>query len=300
MNADGSQQRMVLPGTAAQASPAWSPDGRRIAFAEQVPPGHLQIFVVNADGTGKTRLTRGSIQADDDRPAWSPDGSHLLFERSGRIHVMRADGSNLRRIGPPRASGAVWSPDGRRIAMVVGDSIHTMPASGGDSVRLTKTPGKHQSLRWSPDGRKIMFGREILCDSDSCQTDLFVVGADGSGEAKIADAPKTGVGAEGFWSPDGATIAVHRDLATYLINGDGTGQRLLSPFYVADAGGLSWSPDGRAIALEAAIDYSPSSGCPQDRCNFEIFLVRADRPGSEPVRLTDDPLSDGDPQWSPQ
>jgi Tol biopolymer transport system component len=123
--ADGSDARPLGP---SGISPEWSPDGTRIAFVsfadnngrscagECIPAG--EIYVVNADGTGLTRLTRSKV--DDERPTWSPDGTQIAFasgtELGGRGHppwlvVMPATGGRLTRIG--RLSGVrdpAWSP----------------------------------------------------------------------------------------------------------------------------------------------------------------------------------------------
>ena len=124
-NADGSAQRALGP---AGISPEWSPDGSRIAFVsfadhngrscagDCIPNGEL--YVVNADGTRLTRLTRS--KADDEDPTWSPDGSRIAFTsgtdlgRRGHqpwLLVMPASGGRPKRIG--RFAGVrdpAWSP----------------------------------------------------------------------------------------------------------------------------------------------------------------------------------------------
>jgi len=97
MNADGSGTRKLTHNERGNAEPAWSPDGRRIAF-RSTRSGNRDIYVMNADGSGKRNLTRHP--ARDGSPSWSPDGRRIAFvsDRDGRLeaHVMNADGSGQR------------------------------------------------------------------------------------------------------------------------------------------------------------------------------------------------------------
>ena len=97
MNADGSGTRKLTHNARHNAEPAWSPDGRKIAF-RSTRNGNRDIYVMNADGSGKRNLTRNA--AWDSRPSWSPDGRKIAFvsNRDGRLeaHVMNADGSGQR------------------------------------------------------------------------------------------------------------------------------------------------------------------------------------------------------------
>jgi Tol biopolymer transport system component len=141
VNSDGSNVRLLTPPWIGGDGPSWSPDGRKIAFSSNgsvVDHSYAsglneEIWVINTDGTGLTRLTHtnedwhGYLNAPHDTfPSWSPDGSAITFARlspslaSSAIYVMNADGSGLRQIlnlpGPPpgaaglSASGANGGP----------------------------------------------------------------------------------------------------------------------------------------------------------------------------------------------
>src|SRR5262245_61745891 len=102
-------------------SPAWSPDGARIAFYSE-RDGNSEIDVMNADGSGLARLT--NTAADEGYPAWSPDGRTITFDsdRDGNFEIygMNADGSNVRRLTTHRARdvSASWSPDSSTIVFM--------------------------------------------------------------------------------------------------------------------------------------------------------------------------------------
>ena len=90
VNADGSGVRNLTPKPtgAVYAAPAWSPDGRKIAFAERTRR-QLRDLLMNADGSGQRNLTRDL--AYDGDPAWSPDGRKITFvsNRDGRLRGLR-------------------------------------------------------------------------------------------------------------------------------------------------------------------------------------------------------------------
>jgi Tol biopolymer transport system component len=117
--------------------PAWSPDGTKIAYnyqPEKRGAGSDDVYVMNADGSGKINLTK-SPKVDEDRPSWSPDGTKITFssDREGDhdIYSMDADGSNVTHVTTnPDAFdfNADWQP-------LPGTTVH-QPDTGGPSLLL--------------------------------------------------------------------------------------------------------------------------------------------------------------------
>src|SRR5205807_3930436 len=96
MRPDGSGLRRLTHGGALR--PAWSPDGRQIAFTSPLPnQGNPHVFVMRADGTGAHQVTHGVEEYD---PAWSPSGEEIAFgdSRDSSLYAIHPDGTRLRRI----------------------------------------------------------------------------------------------------------------------------------------------------------------------------------------------------------
>jgi Tol biopolymer transport system component len=113
VNADGSNVRRLTNHPGQDHSPAWSPDGARIAFVSE-RDGNEEIYLMNPDGANLRRLTHN--KAEDWFPAWSPDGKRIVFssnrDSNHEIYVMNADGSDQKRLTNNNAEdwGPVWQP----------------------------------------------------------------------------------------------------------------------------------------------------------------------------------------------
>jgi len=274
-------------------SPAWSPDGSRIAFGSN-RDGKGEIYVMNADGSNVKRLTNNL--SDDYGPKWSPDGRKILFDsdRDGNkeVYVMDADGANQTRLTNNIAtdSATSWSPDSSQIAFASNRDhpnfynfdIYVMKADGSDVRRIVDDPEYDAEPRWSPDGKRILFvtGR-------NGSFDVYLANADGTDQRNLtADYDKNDGAA--VWSPDGNNIAFVRTIQNkeqiFVMNADGSNLKRVTN-NSANNGRPAWSPDGSKLVFQTDRDG-----------NFEICVMSVD---GELTRLTDDPADDLDPDWSP-
>jgi Tol biopolymer transport system component len=276
MNADGSEQKRLTSPLLGECDgrarwdggPAWSPDGRAIAFTRSYcDRRYSDIYVMNADGNEQRMLARNPARDYPAPPgssgwpldlAWSPRGDEIAFvsRRDGNleIYVMNADGSEQRRLtrNTVRDSNPVWSPDSRRIAFESNWQLYVMNADGSGQRRLTRNGGRNLRPAWSPDGQRIAFDRRLgRHKSGRCSGcggalafEVHVMNADGSGERRLT---RQGVRNRApAWSPDGRKIAFisRRDgnAEIYVMNADGSGQRNLTRTRGRHESSFAWSP----------------------------------------------------------
>jgi YVTN family beta-propeller protein len=221
VNPDGSGERDIGQGS----TPAWSPDGSRLAFT--AGDGRA-IYVVDAEGMNRTAVVRCdepdcvSVMS----PTWSPDGSQLAFtaERTGRsgddpevdVWVVNADGTDAHAVTACRRPGCssnfapAWSPVGDEIAMWSmvrcgdgwGPSLRLLDLSSGDIRDVVSCVGSNGSrIAWSPDGRFLAF--EL--NTGNGTGNIFTIPASGGSRTQVTSCDRKDCRWAYYpsWSPDG-------------------------------------------------------------------------------------------------
>jgi Tol biopolymer transport system component len=229
ININGSGMRR-MPGTRpGDQNPSWSPDGRKLVFwHERGQRG--DIYVANADGSGRRRLTSDTRRSHA-FPDWSPDGRWIAFQvgryREWQLFVMRPDGSGLRRITSPDDGytrfNPAWSPTSKELVFeewpgppdlatinLDGLSRHTLPTP----TRSDWAPS------WAPNGRTIAFTSDAPGTSELYTIHFGLLKRLTRNNAQDSDPS---------WSPDGRYIVfttgrIGND-EVYMMRRDGTRQR---------------------------------------------------------------------------
>jgi hypothetical protein len=273
---------LVASGAGGAAPSASGPAEDVVVFVSD-RDGDSDIYAVNLDGTGLTKLTQNAV--DDSSPLPSPDGTLIALYGPGGFTVMKRDGSGRRTlrgcltprswspdstsvacdtspegiaIGDPTrgtvtqisrsGEDPVWSPDGRSIAYVDG-TLWIVSLDGGRARRIGRR-AVDGAPAWSPDSRRLAYAARVV-DRD----DLFTIVADGSGDRRVLKNVESGHGLD--WSPLGSSIAFSRYSgrshieSVYTVRPDGTGLRRIT----RSAGGEDsrqpfWSRDGRLLLYE--------------------------------------------------
>jgi Tol biopolymer transport system component len=294
---DGGDARRVTDEFYDARQPAWSPDGRTIAF-QGFRNGDWDIWAISPDGSNARTLTDGPF--DDREPHFSPDGRYLAFssDRNGNYDVWTLDlqSGELKAIttSPADEFFPSWSPDGREIAFASNrqqaSGIYAATLDGRERL-LARAEGNLGTPSWSPDGNHVAFSTivggesRLIVDGETVSTNEdvfpfraqwtspneFLYTADGQIKRRtLGTATPSRVAFT-------AALPVERPAFTRKRRDfDSTAPRpvrgIVRPVV---------SPDGKRVAFAALGD---------------IWIMTI---GSEPERVTNDHFLDSDPAWSP-
>ena len=298
MNADGSGQRLLTPGS----HPTWSPNGRTIAFngggPGECPPeafrcGHLvAVWTIRVNGSGLRRHDASSRNA-----TWSPSGRRIAYEGgvdpygdAHGIRVANADGTHARWVARAGAEPA-WSPNGRRIAYTGRRGIEVVRPDGTGRRRLA---AGGRSATWAPSGDRLAYacGRPASSGTETTFA-LCVINASGRGRRVVArgvtvSGNSDGLGrAQAAWSPRALRLAYVRPEGIFVVNADGRGRkRVARKERTLLISGLAWATDGRRLSFAQIRNHN----------DLEIFASATE--GSGAVALTRNSVEDLQPSWA--
>jgi Tol biopolymer transport system component len=221
---DGQNYTRLTTAPEADREPAWSANGRWIAFERAG-----NIWVMRADGTD-ARLV-ADLASPATSPAWSPDGRRIVFAAG---------------IEPPEA----FDPD---------FDLYVVNVDGTGLTKLVSEPNRSElNPSWSPDGTRIAFAGDIFgrCPSGSCgdvSLGLHTIAADGTGERLVTPGRFRTCISQPDWSPDVAKIAFTDCGRIYTVNIDGGALVGYPTDDLIRRVDPAWSPDGTRIAFASGL-----------------------------------------------
>ena len=289
VRADGSLLKSLILDGEYNDDPAFSPDGKKIAFTS-VRNDNRDIYTFDVDSLQILRLTRD--QSLDSQPSWSPDGKHLVFvsDRTGNrdIHRINAEGGGIVNLTQSEVDEyrPAWSPIEniiifeRKVAERRG--IHVMDSNGNRQMLLDNSPFFNGFPAWSPQGDKIAFVNYPAPDTKVSR--IYTIDADGQNKHLLFEVPSPRAIRKISWSPDGKKMLFvysersERGLVQEIRLLDVITREVNSiDLNLAESDNAVWAPFGRTIVFSAFPAH------PRPAVRYGIFMVDTDGSNQETI-----------------
>lgn len=288
----------MLVGTAIVAGIATAPahaafpgQNGKIVYDRTQPGLTSEIFSVNPDGTGDTRLTNSPFRIENYAAHWSANGQRIIFNSQGPnggsnadVVFMNADGSGVDNVthSDTWEGDPAWSPDGWRYAFVREDAtgneqVFTIGLDGTDERQVTTAGISNRRPVWSPNVDRIAYEQD---------GDVYVSDIDGTDAVDVTNNPA--YDGQPDWSPDGRKLVFQSSRSSqgeiYTIDANGQNVTRLTTGGGTDP---AWSPDGTKIVFEGNLDGA----------GWSLYIMNAD--GSNPTRIPNVAPVAQRPDWQP-
>ncbi len=251
-NADGSRNTQFTRGESSASSPAFSPDGRWLAFTTS-RSGRNQVWVIPMDGGEARQVTDAKAGVGQFR--WSPQGDAIAF-------VMRDPQTEEEEKAANEKRDVILVDQNYKYGHIYSVPFDPLATETAEAARLTEGDFHVTGFDWSPDGQQIVFGHQMdpRINTGRLSGDIAVVGNSGGEVTQLVTGP--GIESSPRWSPDGSLVAYAStgnqpepvglaDL--YVVDPEGGESRMLAETPNRSVSILAWSAESDVVYLNESL-----------------------------------------------